>query len=120
MVLFRALYFLLLGWWLALLWGLLATLLCATFVLLPLGAAMFNRLPQVLTLKPVERDVFGRSPARELPMLIRVVWFFVGGWWLGLMCFKLGYFLCLTILLMPVGVWVLHRVPVAMTLKQAA
>jgi hypothetical protein len=31
-----------------------------------------------------------------------------------------GYLLCLTVIGMPLGVWFLHRVPLAMTLKQRA
>lgn len=119
MFLVRALYFLLIGWWLALLWGWLAYLACASYVLLPVGTWMFNRVPLVLTLKPAERDDFGKTD-REFPFIIRVIWFFVVGWWLGLGCFKIGYLLCLTILFMPAGIWLLHRVPEAMTLRQAS
>lgn len=114
----RATWFLLLGWWLALLWGGLAYLLCVSVVLLPLGAAMFNRLPQVLTLEPVARDPFTGSRAREQPLWIRAGWFFLVGWWLGLIFFKVGYLLCLSVVGIPFGLWFLHRVPLAMTLKQ--
>jgi uncharacterized membrane protein YccF (DUF307 family) len=116
----RTLWFLLVGWWLALLWGLTAWLFCASFVLLPLGASMFNRLPQVLTLKPVEHDPWTGRPVRELSWWLRAAWFVLVGWWLGLVCFKVGYLLCISIVGMPLGVWVLHRVPLAMTLKQSA
>ncbi len=116
----RTLWFLLVGWWLAFLWGALAWLLCVSVVLLPLGTVMFNRLPQVLTLKPVEHDPWTGGPAREVAWWIRAVWFVLVGWWAGLLFFKVGYLLCLTIVGMPFGVWMLHRVPLAMTLKQAA
>ena len=109
----RTLWFLLVGWWLAFLWGALAWLLCVSVVL-------FNRLPQVLTLKPVEHDPWTGGPAREVAWWIRAVWFVLVGWWAGLLFFKVGYLLCLTIVGMPFGVWMLHRVPLAMTLKQAA
>lgn len=119
-VLGRSLYFVLVGWWLALLWGALAYLACVSVVLLPLGTVMFNRLPQVLTLKPVEHDPSTGRPAEELSFLLRAVWFVFVGWWLGLLAFKVGYLLCLTVIGMPLGVWFLHRVPLAMTLKQRA
>lgn len=116
----RSLYFVLVGWWLALLWGALAYLACVSVLLLPLGTAMFNRLPQVLTLKPVDHDPWTGQPAQELSFLLRAVWFVFVGWWLGLLAFKVGYLLCLTVIGMPLGVWFLHRVPLAMTLKQHA
>lgn len=116
----RTLWFLLVGWWLALVWGGVAYLLCVTVVLLPLGAAMFNRLPQVLTLKPVEEDPWTGRPVPEQPLWLRAVWFLLVGWWLGLLFFKVGYLLCLTVVGLPFGIWFLHRVPLAMTLKQRA
>jgi uncharacterized membrane protein YccF (DUF307 family) len=116
----RALYFLLIGWWLAAIWGFVAWLLCVSIVLLPLGTVMFNQLPKVLTLKPVEEDPYtGRAP-EELPWLLRAAWFVFVGWWAGLIAFKVGYLLCITLVGMPLGVWCLHRVPLAMTLKQRA
>jgi uncharacterized membrane protein YccF (DUF307 family) len=119
-MLIRIVYFVLIGWWAAFLWGLLGYLLCLTLVLLPLGTVMLNTLPQVLTLKPVPRDPASGRTEKELPFLLRAVWFVFVGWWLGILMFKIGYILCLTIVLMPFGVWMLHRVPLALTLKQGA
>jgi uncharacterized membrane protein YccF (DUF307 family) len=80
---------------------------------------MFNRLPQVLTLKPVEDDPYTGRPVRELSWWIRAIWFVLVGWWLGLAFFKIAYLLCVTILGLPAGIWMLHRVPLVMTLKQS-
>ncbi len=49
--LLRALYFVLFGWWLSLLWAILAYLFCLTVIGLPLGVLMLNRLPFVTTLR---------------------------------------------------------------------
>lgn len=46
----RALYFVLVGWWAALLWMALAYLLCLTIIGIPLGILLLNRLPEVYTL----------------------------------------------------------------------
>jgi len=46
----RLIYFLLIGWWFSLIWSLVAWLLCVSIIGLPLGAWMFNRLPEVTTL----------------------------------------------------------------------
>lgn len=46
----RAVYFLLIGWWFSLAWSLLAWALSVSIIGLPIGAWMFNRLPEVTTL----------------------------------------------------------------------
>jgi uncharacterized membrane protein YccF (DUF307 family) len=46
----RALYFLVVGWWLSLLWAGVAWVLCATIIGLPIGVVMLNALPAVTTL----------------------------------------------------------------------
>ncbi|MFB6302659.1 MAG: YccF domain-containing protein [Haloferacaceae archaeon] len=46
----RAVYFVLVGWWLSLLWSNVAAILAVTIVGLPLAIPMFNRLPYVTSL----------------------------------------------------------------------
>ena len=48
--LFRLLYFVLIGWWLSLIWAILAWVVSATIIGLPLGIWMFDRLPALTTL----------------------------------------------------------------------
>jgi uncharacterized membrane protein YccF (DUF307 family) len=47
----RAVYFVLIGWWLALLWMILAYVVSLTVIGIPLGIMMLNRLPAVFTLQ---------------------------------------------------------------------
>lgn len=47
----RAVYFLLVGWWLSLFWTELALLLAASFIGIPVAFWMINRLPFVMTLR---------------------------------------------------------------------
>ncbi len=49
-LLVRAVYFLLVGWWLSLLWMVASYLLMLTVVGIPLGLMMVNRLPFIFTL----------------------------------------------------------------------
>lgn len=47
----RAIYFLLVGWWLSLAWTIGSWLATSTIILLPLGIWMTNRIPFVTTLQ---------------------------------------------------------------------
>jgi uncharacterized membrane protein YccF (DUF307 family) len=50
-------------------------------------------------------------------ILIRALWFLFIGLWLGGIWLSVGYFLCLTIIGLPFGLWMLNRTPMVMTLK---
>lgn len=122
MFLIRVFYFLLVGWWVGILWSILAYVSCLTILFLPVGLMMFNRLPQVLTLRPVsEARLVDRSyldEKKEFPFLIRALYFFLLGWevtgiWVGV-----ALLLCLTIIGIPLGLMMLNQVPLVLTLKQ--
>lgn len=47
----------------------------------------------------------------------RFLYFLFIGWWLGLVWIALAYAACLTIIGMPVAMWMLGAVPILTTLK---
>lgn len=49
--LLRALWFLLIGWWLSLVWLEVAWFFCGTILLLPVGIAMINVVPAIVSLR---------------------------------------------------------------------
>lgn len=57
------------------------------------------------------------QPARQLPFLLRVIWFFLLGWELTGIWILIAWFLNVTIVGLPLGIWMLDRVPQVLTLK---
>lgn len=54
---------------------------------------------------------------RRVPYLLRVIWFFVLGWELTGAWILVAWFLNLTIIGLPLGLWMIDRVPQVLTLK---
>ncbi len=50
-------------------------------------------------------------------MLIRIIWFLLIGWWLSFFWISLAAFANLTIIGIPLGIWMMNRVPQVVTLK---
>lgn len=124
--LLRVIWFFILGWELAAAWIFIAWLLNATIIGLPLGLWMIDRIPQVLTLKarPGAYLVDGKSGDRifvdapQPPFLLRVVYFFLIGWWFSLIWSVLAWVLCATIIGLPLGIMMLNGLPTVTTLQR--
>ena len=127
-LLVRILYFLVFGWWATGIWINVAWALNATIVGLPLGVWMLNRVPQVLTLRPASQMVVTtqRGEVVEIrtqglpqrPWLIRLLYFVVIGWWLSWLWSNAAWLLSVTIIGLPIGIWMFNRLPVLTTLMR--
>ena len=128
-LLLRILWFVFIGWHVTLYWIVAAWLLNVTVIGLPLGLWMLNRVPQVLTLKPVGgytvadiRD--GRvvsvrhAGVRQRFWLWRLVYFLGIGWWFSLLWSLVAWALCACIIGLPFGIWMLNRLPAVTTLHR--
>lgn len=124
--LLRAIWFIVLGWELAGAWILIAWILNATIIGLPLGLWMINRVPQVLTLKAqageYEVDLTtGKShyvSVRQPVWLLRALYFVLIGWWFSLIWAAVAWLLCITIIGLPLGILMLHGLPAVTTMRR--
>jgi uncharacterized membrane protein YccF (DUF307 family) len=49
--------------------------------------------------------------------LVRGIWYIFIGWWLSGIFIAIGWLLMVTVIFIPLGLWFLHRVPWAQTLR---
>jgi uncharacterized membrane protein YccF (DUF307 family) len=122
-LLLRAVWFVLIGWWLGLLWTIGAWLFNLTLLGLPVGLMMLHRIPTIMTLQPrgTGRVYLGATgpivlQPVEHPLPLRAIWFVLVGWWASLLWMLTAWALSATILLLPIGFWMFNRVPTITTL----
>jgi uncharacterized membrane protein YccF (DUF307 family) len=72
---------------------------------------MRGKMSQAIALKPV------KQPARQVPFLLRIIWFFVLGWELAGVWILVAWAFNATIIGLPIGIWMIDRVPQVLTLK---
>jgi uncharacterized membrane protein YccF (DUF307 family) len=124
-IVIRALWFIFIGWELTALWLLVAWILNVSVIFLPLGLKMISWTPKVLTLKDTQkkqRVVDGEvvdAKTGQTNILVRAGYFLLIGWWLSLIWMFIGYILCLTIIGLPFGIWMLNRLPEVTTLYRS-
>ena len=126
----RGLYFIFVGSWLGAIWMLIAWILNVTIIGLPFGLAMLNRLPQIMTLRPVRTTVrvttqngttyVNQVPLPQRPFLGRAFYFILIGWWFSLVWLILAWLIAgLTLGLgLPIAFWMFDRVPEITTLAR--
>ncbi len=127
--LLRALWYVFVGWWLSGLVSLVAYLFILTVIGIPVGFWLINRLPAALTLRQRTRDVVGHVDAdgnvvlaqrhiEQHPFLLRALWFLVVGWWLLLLWMSAAWAISVTIIGLPLGIWMYNRTPWIATLQK--
>jgi uncharacterized membrane protein YccF (DUF307 family) len=136
----RVIWYLFIGWWLGFFWLNVGYFFCFTVIGLPLGLLMLNRLPWVLTLRPVGQDVnvnvsttttttnsattntttttVNIGSTQQYSMLVRALYFVFVGSWAGYIWACVGYTLCLFIVTIPLGLIMLNRLPAVITLRR--
>ena len=128
--LIRILYFIFVGLWLGGIVTIAAWVLIVTIIGLPLGLLLLNRLPQIMTLKPVPTQarvtvVDGKVIYRETslpahPFLLRTLYFLLIGWWFSALWLILAWLITgLSLGLgLPLAFWMFDQVPAITTLAR--
>jgi uncharacterized membrane protein YccF (DUF307 family) len=127
-LLLRILYFFLFGWWATGVWINVAWVLNATIIGLPLGLWMLDRVPQVLTLRPVKQVLVTSRHGERVDIHsvgisqhawpLRLLYFVLIGWWLSLLWANLAWIISATIIGLPLGIWMFNRLPAITTLMR--
>jgi len=106
----RIAWFLLVGWWLTLLAIEIAWVLNVTIVLLPLGVKIINRVPYLLTLKRRDTGMQADGVA-QTSLLVRAVYFVLVGWWASFIWANVAWVLCVSVIGIPIGIWMFNKLP---------
>lgn len=128
-LLIRAVWYLLVGWWLTGLAMALAWIVAITIIGLPLAFFLINRIPTALTLRPrserynLVTDEYGvtryeRIQTEQSTFVVRLLYFVLLGWWLSLGWMIVAYVLMLTILGIPLGLMMANRLPYVLSLHR--
>ncbi|WP_418280025.1 YccF domain-containing protein [Halorubrum sp. DTA98] len=118
----RAVWFVLIGWWATGIWLSVAWFLNLLIVTIPLGIKMINMVPMVLSLKSPTREFVsetgtGTVHSREQrTVLVRAVWFVLIGWWASAVWMAIAYGLTVSILGIPIAIWMYGKLPLVVSL----
>jgi uncharacterized membrane protein YccF (DUF307 family) len=116
-IIVRGVWFLLVGWWATGIWLTVAWFLNLTILLIPLGIKMINKVPLVVSLKnPKEKLVadaesIQRQKTPQRSLIVRGLWFVLIGWWLSAIWMGIAYLFTISIIGLPVAVWMYDRLP---------
>lgn len=124
----RALWYLFVGWWLSALVIVLGYICMLTIIGIPLAFALFNRIPQAMTLRP--RTVRYEAQVREgvtyltarterqRPWYWRALYFLLAGWWLGAVWLVVAWLIGLLVITLPITFLMYNRTSAVMTLQR--
>ncbi len=123
-----ALWFIFVGWWLSLLWILIAWVLVLLVVTMPIGLVMINKLPKIVSLREPSHQFVAETEGlatrisetnlRQRPFVLRAVYFLLVGDWLSLIWMVVAWVIGITVVGLPLSIWMFNRVPAVTTLKR--
>jgi uncharacterized membrane protein YccF (DUF307 family) len=111
----RVLWFVCIGWWATPIVVNLAVFFFMTVVGIPVGILLINNVPRVLVLQP-KREFDPDADDDQYSLPLRALYFVFVGWWLGFLWGNLASLLAVTIIGLPVAIWMLNRLPFVVSL----
>lgn len=124
----RALWYLFVGWWLSAVVILLGYVCLLTVVGIPAAFALFNRIPQALTLRPRTTHyeatyqngvmLLQEATIQQRPWIVRALYFLLIGWWFGAVWLVLAWVIGLLVITLPVSFLMYNRTSGIMTLQR--
>jgi uncharacterized membrane protein YccF (DUF307 family) len=119
--LIQILYFIFIGSWLGALAVGLAYFFFALIITIPLGVMILNKIPYLMALRESPQFITAYGPVQvpQHNFLIRAIWFVFVGWWAAAIVLSVGYFLCCTIIGMPLGFFLFDATPGVLTLRRS-
>ncbi len=113
------------GLWLGQIWAAVAWFLVVSIIGMPVGIAMLNMLPQIVSLRKREEYIVTYGPgaraerkAPQVNIVLRALYFLLVGWWLSALWIEATFALMASFIGMPFGIWMLDRVPFIVSLKR--
>jgi uncharacterized membrane protein YccF (DUF307 family) len=124
-IIIRIIWFIFIGLPLSSIWTAIAWLLCVSIVGLPIGLIMLDKLPYVSTLRGEQLTTIVNQQGRvavsgisQYPFVVRSIYFLLVGWWLSAIWLGVAWLFSSTIIGIPVGFWMINRVPAVLTLDR--
>lgn len=121
-LLVRGLWFLVIGWWATGIWLSVAWFLNVTIIGIPLGIKMINLVPLVVSLRRrrrieiISEDEIESQGPEQFGVLTRAVWFLFVGWWASGVWTGAAYVFTISIVGLPVAVWMYDKLPFIVSL----
>lgn len=105
------LWFVLAGWWLALVYVIAGVIACILIITIPFGIASFRLASYVLW--PFGRRTVFRQDAGVWSIIGNILWIVLLGWELAIAHLVAGLLLCVTIIGIPLGIACWKMIPLA-------
>lgn len=127
-ILLQLVWFLLIGWWLSQLAIILGYTLILSVIFMPFGVWILNRMPEIVALRKPKREMtvtqeggvisVKRKNREQRNIFLRIAYFLLIGWWFAAIVLELAWLASLTIIGIPLGIWLFDRVPGAVSLHR--
>ncbi|CAN5784259.1 hypothetical protein BH23CHL4_BH23CHL4_30650 [soil metagenome] len=125
----RLLWYLFIGWWLSGIFIAIGWALMVSVIGAPIGLWFLHRVPWAQTLRPRNETIswtyddsgavtITRAQPAQVPLLIRVVYVILIGWWLGAIWLAIAWALGLLIVTLPISILMIDRSPAMVSLQR--